>query len=431
MAGTPATRVTVAWMALVAACGEDPAGPAFELRARVGTYDDGSGRIGLAMLATLRDASGAGPATPWALALRDGAGPVPAAADYDAPGSGSYSTTWWPGVAPSPGRYQVSATRGSEAVGTTAALDGAGTLPLPEPALAVDASRIDWPPVPGAAAYSCRVHAGGAVQLETMQAAPGCDLSALPPGGYTASVLAFSADLLAVRASSAQLPPLPGRFDVSEARLALVRPDGVEPGTLIRLAGGAYDDGIGARSLAIWASIADAQGAATAEAWTVEVVGPNLPAGAPLTFTYWASFPRLVVWAPGVPASPGTYTATATSAGGTAVVARFTVGSPAWLDLPLGVTAVDGAQGSAHVSWDPVAGAASYLASAYDSVTGAPVASQWVAVPAADFPQGTFLAGLSYDVFVAASDADMVGGTVPTQISVAENVLLYASFVAR
>ncbi len=95
------------------------------------------------------------------------------------------------------------------------------------------------------------------------------------------------------------------------------------------------------------------------------MVGPNLPASAPLALTYYANFPRTLTWAPGIPAAQGTYTVTAQS-GATAVVGQFTVGSPPWLDQPLGLVASDGSLGSASASWNPVVGAKSYLLAAYD-----------------------------------------------------------------
>jgi hypothetical protein len=177
-------------------------------------------------------------------------------------------------------------------------------------------------------------------------------------------------------------------------------------------------------------SITDPSGVPTSATWEVEVVGPNLPANAPLSLTYWARFPRLIAWAPSVPATPGAYTVTARS-GAVVAQGQFTVGAPAWLDQPLGVTATDGAQGSARAGWQAVAGARAYLASAYDHLTGERTASGWVAGTSIDFPADSFLAGRSYDVFVAATDADMAGGAVPTQVSIAENVFDFASFTAR
>jgi hypothetical protein len=78
-----------------------------------------------------------------------------------------------------------------------------------------------------------------------------------------------------------------------------------------------------------------------------------------------------------------------------------------------------------------VAGAKAYLASAYTATTGQFVASVWATGTSTDFPTHTFTAGQGYDVFVAATDADMLNGAVPTQVSVAENVFEYGTFTAR
>ncbi len=420
----------VALLAAVACGGESTSTPRYALEARLGVYDDGSGRAGLSALVTLRDASGAGPEAPWNVTVRDGSGATAAALEYSASGSGSYAASWFPAVAPSAGRYELVATHDSDEVRATVSVAGLSGLPLPVPVLAEDASRIDWDPVPGAQRYLCRVFSGGALELETSAATTGCDLSGLPPGGYSASVLALSADLGAIAAIVSQRPELGGAFHVSEARIGFVRSDGSAPAMLVRAAGGAYDDGVGDRSLALWISITDPSGVPTSVTWNVQVVGPNLPPSAPLELTYWPRFPRLMAWAPGTPATPGTYTVTAQSTLG-AATAQFTVGAPAWLDQPLGLTASDGAQGSGSAAWEPVTGAKAYLVSAFDGVTGARVASAWVAGTSASFPADTFVAGRSYDVFVAATDADMVNGAVPTQVSVAENVFDFASFTAR
>jgi hypothetical protein len=223
---------------------------------------------------------------------------------------------------------------------------------------------------------------------------------------------------------------LPPRFDVSESRLGFTRTDGTSPARTLRAVGGAYDNGVGPRSIAVWLALENADSSSVTSDWSVEIVGPNLPPENPLLVDYWAGFPRLMAWAVGVSAAPGTYTATATS-GAEVAVTQFTVGAPAWLPMPTGVVATDGAQGSAHVSWGAVVGAGSYLASAYDAVTGALVASQWTPATTTDFPMYTFTAGRGYDVYVAVADVDMVGGAVPTQASVAENVFDYATFVAR
>jgi hypothetical protein len=195
-------------------------------------------------------------------------------------------------------------------------------------------------------------------------------------------------------------------------------------------AGGALDSGSLTRSLAIWLSISDADGTPTAAAWSVEVVGPTLPISAPLAFTYGANLPRQLVWSYDVPASPGLYSFTATSTAG-AMAGLFAVGSPPPLDIAQGVVANAGAQGSATVGWTAVAGARSYLATAWDHLTGAYVAGAWVAAPPASFPKGTFAAGSSYDVYVDATDADMLGGQVPTQVAVSEDTYQPVTFAAQ
>src|SRR5512133_1708009 len=70
----------------------------FVLQATGGTYTDGSGRVGLAVLATLRDAGGAGPQVAWSGTLSDGTGEL-ATILYDASGSSSWSALTWPDVA--------------------------------------------------------------------------------------------------------------------------------------------------------------------------------------------------------------------------------------------------------------------------------------------------------------------------------------------
>jgi hypothetical protein len=431
--GVRESAAVLACAALVLATGCGAAAessPPYALEARLGVYTDGSGRAGLSALATLRDPSGAGPDIPCNVAVHDASGATVATLDYAASGNGSYAATWLPGVAPSAGTYELVAAGAGGVSEASVSLSDVSGLPLPVPVLASGASRIDWDPVPGAQGYLCRIYSGGLLELETSGTAPGCDLSALPPGAYSASIVALSADLGAIAESPSPRPALGGPFHVSEARLGFARSEGTAPAVLLRAAGGAYDDGIGDRSLALWVSITDPAGVPTNVTWEVEVVGPNLPADAPLVLTYWASFPRLMAWSPDVPAAPGVYTVTARSTLGAATV-QMTVGAPAWFDQPLGVTATNGAQGSAHAAWEPVAGAKAYLAKAYDGATGALVASQWVAATSAEFPADTFVAGRSYDVFVAATDADMLYGAVPTQVSVADNVFDYASFTAR
>ncbi|HET9551844.1 MAG TPA: hypothetical protein VFP50_02660 [Anaeromyxobacteraceae bacterium] len=417
-------------LASLAGCGSgaSPSSTPYALQARLGTYDDGSGRVGLAALATLRDGAGAGPATPWSAWLTDPAGTL-ASAEYAGSGPGSYASWWWPGIAVQDGAaYALHVDGGSGALQASLTGSTAGGLALPAPVLAADASRIDWAPVPGAAAYACRVYTAGALQLDAASATPGCDLSTLPPGGYQASVLAFSANVAAIAANTSQRPALPDRFDVSEARLGVVRTDGTTAPQQLLAAGGAFDFGQTQRGLAVWVSLRKADGSATDRAWTVSIVGPGIPSASPVTFQYPASMPRQMNWSYDVPATPGTYTMTATS-GTTAVSTTFAVGSPASIAFVVDPSATPGTAGSAQMTWSTVAGARAYLVEVWDHAAGVRAQSMWVPAPPAKFPDGTFTSGRTYDVYVAATDAGMSGATTPTQVAVSEYPSPFTSFV--
>lgn len=94
-----ARAACVLFVAFAAACGErsSPAPARYALEAIGGTYNDGSGLPGIAVLATLRDAAGEGPATTWTGTLGDASG-TRAEAAYADPASGSYAALWWPDV---------------------------------------------------------------------------------------------------------------------------------------------------------------------------------------------------------------------------------------------------------------------------------------------------------------------------------------------
>ncbi len=430
-----ATRVVIAGTALLAggacSCGGSSSAPppGYALQARLGVYQDGSGRAGLAVLATLRDGAGAGPPAPWSASVSDADGTL-AVAEYAGAGAGSYSAWWWPEVAVRDGvGYNLTLSDGEASLSTAMEGSTAGGLDLASPALSADASRIDWPPVAGAASYACRVYQAGALQLDAIAAEPGCDLSALPPGGYEASILATSADFAGIAASESQTPALPSRFDVSESRLGFVRPDGGAPALEMLTAGGAFDFGTSKRGLAVWVAIRQPDGTPTSQSWTVSIIGPGISAEAPATFEYFASLPRQMAWSYDIPATPGSYALTATS-GSTGLSGTFTVGYPPSLPFVFDEVATAGTNGSAEVTWTPVEGARAYLVEAWERVDSVwvQVQSMWVAGPPAQFPSSTFTVGHTYDVYVAATDADMSGGATPTQVSVSEYPYIHASF---
>lgn len=421
-------------LSLAAGCaGSDSGGDGYTLQARGGTYVDGTGRLGLAVLTTLRDGDGAGPADAWSGTLSGPAGTVGAGVTYASPGARSWFTTVWPEEPAYAGTYELglAAPDGSALSSAFELSEGYG-IPPPQPAASEDGSSISWPAVPGASAYECVVLGEAGPAARSLTPATTCDLGGLPAGSWIASVFAYSADLTAIAASASATPALPDRFDVSEARLAFRREDGSPPVAALAAVGGGFHDGTSwpGRGLAIWVSILNGDGTATAEPWAVEVVGPGLPATGALTLTYPANFSRLMVWTASIPAASGSYGLVARSASGSAARA-FTIGALPTIDAPTGIVARAGAQGSADVAWAGVAGAASYLVTARDATTGDYVSAQWVAGTTASFPPATFVADRAYEVQVAATDADMVLGSQPERFAITENSYQPASFVGR
>ncbi len=403
------------------ACGGHPSPPPYALEASGGTYSDGSGQPGVAVLATLRDAAGAGPAAAWSGTLSDGSGPR-ASVTYADGSVGSYAALWWPDLWFAPGNYVLALQSGDESARVPFSITDGSPLPFPQVVLSADGATISWTAVAGAAAYECRVDDAGGLVRAAAGAIASCAVGDLPDGAYQASILACSTDLAAIGADHTQHPVLPARFDVSEARLSFLR-SGTAPVVVLQAAGGAIDWGGGQRTLALWLSILNADGTPNANAWTVSVTGPGLPASSPIAFTYPGNFRRLLSWSYYQPATPGLYAMTASSLAGT-ITATFSVGAPGLLAIPTGVSAMGGAAGSASVDWIPVTGARSYLVSIWQGAGF--VTSQWVSSPPASFPHGSFTSGV-YDAYVAATDADMIAGAWPAQVAVAENTMQPAS----
>jgi hypothetical protein len=411
-------------MSLVAAgCGRDaPAPEPYVLRATVGTYEDGSGRIGMAGLTAIRAENGEGPDRAWELAVARGGSALGATAWY--PAHATHAVSFWPDVAPSEAvTYDVLASDGDRTLDATVSLGGGAPLEVPAPVLAVDGAGLEWSPVSGAMAYACVVSAGAALHVQQMSPVAGCDLAALPAGGYLASIEALSADPLAIAAGAA--PALPARFDVSHARLGILRRTGGAP-LALRAAGGRIDYGL-LPGLAIWTGLSAPDGAPAGGDWSIEVTGPNLPPADPLRFTLPASFTQRLVWAYGLPPDPGLYTLTARS-GLEVVTTQFAIGAPAPLPLPTGISVQMPGSGVVRLTWDAVPGARSYLAAAWLGASF--VAGQWVAGAEAQFPAGTFTTGTTYDVYVTATDVGMSGGAAPpTRVSASENGYAPANFV--
>ncbi len=218
---------------------------------------------------------------------------------------------------------------------------------------------------------------------------------------------------------------MPTSFDVSHVRLGLLRRATGAP-LVLRAAGGRIDYGL-VPGLAIWVGLAAPDGSPDGGAWSIEVTGPNLPASDPLRFELQANFTRRLVWAYGVPPDSGLYTLVA-SKGLESVTTRFAVAPPEPLPIPGGVSATGQQRGAARVTWSPVVGAQSYFAAVW--LGSSFVAGQWVTGTSADFLDGTFTSGVTYDVYVAAVDVDVTADAPPTRVCASENSYTPASFTA-
>lgn len=288
---------------LVAACGggglPDGGTPAnsaegFTLTARAGLYETG-GRRGLALVATLRDGAGRGPATPWSMTLRPPSGDVIALV-YDDGSDGSFQAWWWESVEPATGPFQLTA-QGTHSTITLPfeIADRAGLAP-PRPGLTPDGNAIAWEAPAGAVAYACRFYAGPALAATTSPSPEArCDLGGLGDGSYTASVLAFTVDLAGLAADRGPAPALPAGFHVAQGRFGFVRGTGTV-GHQLRTAGGALNFGTTAGGLALWIALGTPDGKPPAESWTVSVVGPGMSPSAPLTAVYPAGAAQRLLW---------------------------------------------------------------------------------------------------------------------------------------
>ncbi len=424
--GRGAVCVAGVWLGVLAlgACGPQKPGvpdggsntpPPLLLQAAGGSYG-GGGSLGLALLATLRDRQGSGPSGSWTLQVLDPTGTAVASAPYDAAGPGSFLVGWWDdgAYAAAPG-YQLAAIPGGGGQPLAIALHLAASTPLviPTPSLSPDGATLSWPAVPGAAVYRCQVSDSSGIVDLGWSATASCDVSALPDGSYLASIVAASADPNTVSQEAGQDPALPANFDVSAGHLGFVR--GASPGT-IDAVGGSFSDGTD-EGLAFWIALRQPDGTPTGTDWTVTLTGPGIDAAAPLTVSYPGSELQALFWSYDVPPSLGTYQVMATD-GTETLSTQFSVNPPAPLDVPAGVQASTRGNGTVEVSWSPVIGATSELVAAYRKDDGSFVAAQWVGGNSASFPSGTLPSGVTVELYVDATNADMISGAVPGTVAV-------------
>jgi hypothetical protein len=422
--------VVIAACFVAGACSGPGEPPVYALQASGGPYDDGSGRLGLAVVATVRDARGNGPEG-WDAVLLDGGAPA-----AHARWSGSWGALVFPAAFPDANRYALELRGDGVAPSTAIAGPASAPLALPAPALSAEGDRLTWAALAGAGSYACRVEGETGLARETLGTEPSCSLAGLPAGPWAISVLAYGADLQAIAASTAQAPVLPESFPVTEARVGVGVGSTGEP-VVLRAAGGRIDFGLGSPGLAVWLSITSPDGGPTGDTWDLTITGPGLPASLPLETSYPGALPRVMQWAYGVPPDLGLYAVEARSrTGAGAIRARFAIGEPTPLDAPTGLAAEALAQGGARVTWSAVPRAASAFAALYTRPTDLDpasrfVAGQWVNGTEATFPAGTVQPGVAYDAYMTATDADVVGGGTPTRVSASENSYAPAGFVGR
>lgn len=418
---------------LLVGCGphDDPDnghGHGYILRGTLGTYSDGSGRLGLALLASLRDPESAGPATPWQGELWSGEELLASGFSYDVSGSNSAAAFWFPSVPAQLGNHYRLQLRRDDAAALSITLS-LGALDELEPArLRFSGSdSIQWDPVTDASTYVCRASSDGAVQLEIEHPEPACDVSRLPAGDYRASVFALSTAVAEMATRAGQSPELPPGFYVSEARLGFVRGDGGSENVRLVAAGGQFHYGVDLPGLAVLLELQE-DGNPPAEDWAVEVFGPGLSPDSPLRFTLPASSSRRLVWSYDVEASPGIYTAVA-HAGDRTISSQFTVADGGVLEIPRNVSATPRPNGALELGWEPVPGARSHFVAVYGA--GAFVAGMWSDTESARFPVGTLIPGDVYQAYVTSTDVDLQAADFPARVVVAEDAFNPITFTAQ
>lgn len=405
---------------------EKPDGYGLHLEVAPGTWTDGSGAVGLALLVTLRDAEGRGPESAWKFTLADESGKLPIEGIYDAPELGSHGAYWWPDfpVAFSQ-RYWLIA-RDAEGHELSRSFISTGKTIKPAELL-LSGGSLTWERAYGAHAYACEARSGNALALRHTAVEPGCDLSALPAGSYSGTVLGYSKDLAEISANTEARPPLPPSFNVSEARLAFTLGAGGHAELDFRSAGGAIHYGTSQPGLAVWVALGGA--AQVHSAWTVSVTGPGISGSAPASFYVTPQSARTLVWFYDVPASLGSYAVTA-EAGATTLQSSFRVAGAVPLELPSGLTLDNGgAQPTAR--WSAVAEARSYLLSTWDQSTGERVGAKWTNKTEAGVPGDELVSGATYDVYVAAASIDMTQESNAFGVRVSEDAYKPVSFTAK
>lgn len=428
---------------------EKNVGGGYTLIVTGGNLNDGSGTAGFVVLATLRDSAGNGPSTPWSIAI-DGPGlGLSLKASYDDGSPSSYMTWWWEDLDPRSGTYTATATNGITTLVYSFSVNAASTMA--RPVVTKNGSTLSWSAVSGAGSYYYRVTDGSGWHVTTgyysddpLQTTYSFVLPALSDGSYLVAVYAMTTDRIALQNDLSPSPSLAPQENMSLGAVDFVQGGGyaldAAGGVLYE---GEYPSGTSHYGLVIWSSIltTTAQSTAPAGDWTLSVAGPGIPAADPITFTYPASHAQYLYWDFGTTPADGIYTVTAVpKAGGSPISRTFSIPAPAArLDIVTGLTATPVTGGGVDVSWAPVTGAGSYYVNVWTDAGGVytEVAGSWVASTSVSLPVKTLAKGVSYDVYVTASQLVMTDtSTVPpaapaAQADMSDTTFTYVTITAK
>ncbi len=465
--------ISIGCFFLLASCGGGGggavnAGPAnvgggYTLEVSGGTYNDGSGPSGLAVLATLRnkDTLGPGLIDAWQITITGPGITQPLTVSYDDGSSSSYQAWWWEGTNPGGGTYTATATNGTTTLHYNFTINAATTLV--RPALTNNGTSISWKAVTGAGSYYYRITDGTGMTLpgyaNYINAAPlatsySFDLpTKMSDGSYLIEVYAQTKDRLDLMIDPSPAPALAAQENISVSTMDLVITNG-SPGSynLSAVGGVLYmgqDKGADQYGLVVWSSLLTNASSGTPPAgdWTLKVTGPGISNSAPIVFTYPKTDAHYVYWDFSTLPLAGTYTVTATSLGSSEKPsAQFTItNATAQLPVATGISVTSDST-NYTVSWNTVSGASSYYVNLWTDVWNASlgqyeyteVAGAWVngSTLTALIPKNSLTKGTLYDVYVTACILDMTTAKTlppptPTQVNMSDNTYATVSFTAQ
>ncbi len=425
-------------------------GGGYTFLASGGTFNNGSGTNGFAMIATIRNASGYGPVDMWTITITD-PNNNGISVDYFDPSQGSYMNWEWSGWTPVAGTYHVTATNGVITLSYNFTV-GSGVIARAAPNVSYVGYDLylTWPAVTGAGSYAYEVCSPAGTCLSGLVTSPSAivTFSPLGSGDYSIRITAYTNNLLALYGLHAASPSLVAE-KVSEYIFSFPVGGNQNPGSyVLKAAGGVLDyDLHGSNNnpiygLAIWTSIQDITNinnpAAPAGDWNILVQDP---AGRTMNYIYPNGDRHYAYWYYGVePISAGTYTITATY-GSATETAAFTLDSTQPALTPLLYSQITGtlvpnqtnnSLNDISLTWHSVTGAKSYYVSlwadAWDSVAKqheySEVWGEWVKDSGTSFSSvrvlngsiqydGTPLYNIWCDVYVTAYQVDMTAAAPP------------------